>query len=286
MKIEGVWLPIITPFRDGVVDYKSYESLIHYYLESGIHGLVPLGTTGESPTVEEDEFFRIVETTLRAVNNRVPVYFGVGGNYTEKVISRIRQMEQFEFDGILSVAPYYNRPSQEGIYSHFKAIAESTDRNIILYNIPYRTGRNMENSTIYKLSELKNIVGIKDSCGDIRRSMELLFNKPDDFSVVTGEDILFYPTLTMGGDGGILAAAHIDTGKYLDVFRLIKSNNCNEAQSVWKGLMAIIPLLFAEPNPCPLKYILKKKNLIASDETRLPLTKISEDLKRNLDTFS
>ena len=285
MKIEGVWLPLITPFSNGAVDYRSYENIVNFYLARNISGIIPLATTGEGPAIEDDEFIKIVELTISIVNGRVPVYFGVGGNYTEKVIARVKLLHNYNFDGILSVSPYYNRPSQEGIYEHFKKISENTDKNIIIYNIPYRTGRNIENETIFRLSELKNIIGTKDSCGDIKQSTELIFNKPEGFSVLTGEDLLFYITVAMGGDGGILAAAHIETEKYLNIYSLIKNNNLDEARRSWKDLMDIIPLLFVEPNPRPIKYVLKSMNLIADDETRLPITDISDKLKKQLDKF-
>jgi len=285
MKIMGVWLPIITPFLNGEVDYKSLENLIDFYLKKNIAGIIPLGTTGESPTIEDYEFEKIVENVIRKVNGKIPVYVGIGGNYTDKVILKIKKVSKYNFDGILSVSPYYSRPSQAGIYEHFKKISESTDKNIIIYNIPYRTGRNIENETIFRLSELKNIIGVKDSCGDIKQSMELIFNKSDNFYVLTGEDMLYFITLTMGGDGGILAAAHVETEKYVKIYDLIKGNNHIEAQKYWKKLIDIIPYLFIEPSPRPIKYILKKKNMISSDETRLPITDISDNLKKQLDKF-
>jgi 4-hydroxy-tetrahydrodipicolinate synthase len=186
---------------NGEVDYKSLENLIDYYLKKNIAGIIPLGTTGERPTIEDYEFEKIVEDVIQKVNGKIPVYVGIGGNYTDKVILKIKNVNKYNFDGILSVCPYYSRPSQTGIYEHFKKISESTDKNIIIYNIPYRTGRNIENETIFRLSELKNIIGVKDSCSDIKQSMELIFNKPDNFYVLTGEDMLYFITLTMGGDG-------------------------------------------------------------------------------------
>lgn len=285
MNIKGVWLPVVTPFINNEVDYKSYKKLIDYYIDKKISGIIPLGTTGECPTIEDDEFIKIVETTIETVNKRVPVFFGVGGNYTDKVIRQIKKIEEYDFEGILSVSPYYNTPGQTGIYEHFKKISENTNKKIIVYNIPYRTGRNIENETIYKLAILRNIVGIKDSCANIKQSMELLLNKPDNFSILTGDDLMFFITLTLGGDGGILAAAHIDTEKYIKTYELIKSNDHQGAVKCWKELTKLIPLLFSEPNPSPVKYMLGRMGLIASSETRLPLTDISEGLKAQLDRF-
>jgi 4-hydroxy-tetrahydrodipicolinate synthase len=219
------------------------------------------------------------------VNKKIPVYPGVGGNCTKNVVERISQLAKYDIDGILSVVPYYNRPDQNGIYEHFRTISESTDKNIIIYNIPYRTGVNMENETVIKAAGLKNIIGIKDSCGNIRQSMELIFGKPDGFSVLTGEDLQFFMTLTLGGDGGILASAHIDTEKFVNLYKLVKDNDHLEAQAIWKDLVKPISLLFSQPNPAPLKYLLKKKNLIIDDATRLPITKITDELKIKLDAF-
>ncbi len=283
MRIEGVWLPIITPFLNDEVDYQSYGKLIDYYIGKGISGLIPLGTTGESPAVDEAEFEAIIDKTLEFVKGRIPVFVGVGGNYTKKVVKQLKVVEKYKVDGILSVCPYYNRPDQNGIYQHFREISESSDLPIIIYNIPYRTGRNIENETIHKLAGLKNIVGLKDSCGDIKQTMELLLHPPVDFSILTGEDLLFYTTLNLGGAGGILAAAHLKTEKYVAIYELVKENNHQAALEQWKQVADIIPLLFVEPNPAPVKYCLKQQGLIQSAETRLPLTEISEGLKGKLD---
>lgn len=284
MQISGVWLPIITPFLDDTVDYESYKRLIDYYTSKGIDGLIPLGTTGEIPTLSDEEFEGIIEKTMEYNQGRLPVYVGVGGNYTKKVINKLKIAEKYNVQGILSVCPYYNRPNQEGIYSHFKSIAEETNLNIVIYNIPYRTGTNIENETIYKLAEHKNIIGIKDSCGDIKQTMSLLMNPPKDFSILTGEDILLYTTLTLGGHGGILASAHLHTEMFVNLYKEVKNNNLNEAFKIWQELYPFIPLLFKEPNPAPIKYALHKMGLINSPEVRLPLTQISDGLKEKLDS--
>ncbi len=284
-KLNGVMLPVITPFYRDSIDYLSYKRLLDFYIPKGISALIPNGTTGECPTIDDYEFEELLEKTMEFNNGRVPVYFGLGGNNTRKLLSKLKTVEKYKVDGILSVSPYYSRPDQNGIYSHFKAISESTDSNIIIYNIPYRTGRNIENETLFRLAQLKNIIGVKDSCGNINQTMQLIHDKPEGFSVLTGEDVLYYVNLALGGDGGILAAAHIDTEKYVSIFDLLKSNNYVEALKIWKSIERIIPLLFVEPNPAPLKYILAKKGLISSPELRLPITDISEELKEKLDKF-
>jgi len=281
--IEGIYLPIITPFLNEEVDFKSYELLINHYIVKGISGLIPLGTTGEVPTINDYEFEKIIDKTIEYTNNRVPIYVGVGGNNTKKVIEKLNIVEKYNIEGILSVSPYYNRPSQEGIYSHFSAISKSTDMDIILYNIPYRTGRAIENDTIRKLAEFKNIVALKDASGDIKQTMELLLNPPKDFSVLTGEDMLFFTTLTHGGQGGILASAHIQTESFIKIYNDIKANDHVSAFNTWKKISQYIPLLFKEPNPAPLKYYLNKVGLIDSPEVRLPLTEISNELAAQID---
>jgi 4-hydroxy-tetrahydrodipicolinate synthase len=283
MKLSGVWLPIITPFNNDTIDYVSYKNLIDYYIERGINGIIANGTTGESPVLSEYETEELAQKTLEYANNRVPVFFGLGGSNTHKVADQIKIFENLHVTGFLSVSPYYNRPDQRGIYEHFKKLSESTNLPIILYNIPYRTGRNMENETILRLAELSNIVGIKDSCGNIGQSIELLASKPDNFSVFTGEDIMFLTNLAHGGEGGILASAHIYTEKFVNIYRLMQENNYKEALNNWKNLAAIIPLLFKEPNPSPLKYILHKTGLITSGELRLPLMEITDSLKKEIE---
>jgi 4-hydroxy-tetrahydrodipicolinate synthase len=265
------------------VDYVSYEKLVDYYISRGISGIIPAATTGESPVLIDDEFERIVDRTLAVNNNRVPIFVGLSGNYTDKVIKHLKILEKYKVQGILSACPYFNRPDQRGIYEHFKKISEATSLDIIIYNIPYRTGRNIENKTICKLAELKNMVGIKDSCGDIKQSMELLLNRPADFNILTGEDILTYSTLTLGGDGAILASSHLHTQDFIKVYTLIKENNHKEALVLWGKLAAFIPLLFEEPNPAPIKYYLATKGLIKSSEVRLPLMEITDELKRKME---
>lgn len=283
MKIEGVLLPIVTPFIGGNVDFESYKNIIKYYSNKGITGFIPLGTSGETPTLSDYEYESILEKTIEYNEKNLPIYVGFGGNNTEKMVKSVKLFEKYKIQGILSVCPYYNRPDQRGIFEHFKRISEATPLDIILYNIPYRTGRNIENDTVRKLAELKNIVGIKDACGDFNQSAELLLNPPKDFSILTGEDALFYSTLMLGGNGGILASAHIYTEKFVEIYNKVKENNHFEALKTWKEVANIISLLFEEPNPAPIKYCLYKAGLIKSQEIRLPLVEISQILAEKID---
>ncbi|MDF2486878.1 MAG: dihydrodipicolinate synthase [Herbinix sp.] len=285
MQLNGVWLPIITPFKNDKIDFKSYKRLIEHYSEKGISGFIPLGTTGEIPTLSDYEFEEMIERTMDYNKKRLPIYVGVGGNYTAQVIKKVKIAEYYDIQGILSVCPYYNKPGQDGIYAHFKAIAEETNLNMIVYNIPYRTGVNIENDTIYKLAEIKNIIGLKDCCGDIKQSMSLLMNPPKDFSILSGEDLLFYLSLTLGGQGGILASAHLQTEQFVEMYHKVKANDTVGALQIWRQLYDLIPLLFKEPNPSPIKYYLSQIGLIDTDEVRLPLTKVSDQLKQKLDRY-
>lgn len=283
MKIQGVWLPMITPFIGEQVDFQSLKKMVDYYIAKGIHGIMPLATSGESPTIAEDEYEAILAKTLEYVDGRVPVIVGLGGNDTKKVVKQLKTVEKYKVNGILSVCPYYNRPAQQGIYEHFLKISEATDLDIVLYNIPYRTGVNIENETIHRLAELQNIVGLKDACGDAKQSMSLLLNRPENFSILTGEDILYYLSLALGGDGGILASAHLKTETFIDIYEKVKNNDHQSALKSWQKLSKVIPLLFEEPNPTPIKYVLCKLGLISSAEARLPLTSISAGLQKKLD---
>lgn len=282
MKIEGLWLPIITPFKDGEVDLKSYERLLNHYIDEGIHGVMPLATTGETPTLSDKEYEMVLEKTVEVVNGRLGIITGLGSNNTNALVEKVKMVEKYKVDGILSVTPFYNRPDQRGIYEHFNALSNSTDLDIVLYNIPYRTGRNIDNETLFKLAEKKNIVGVKDASGDFNKTIELILNKPKDFSVLCGEDNFYYSSLALGAEGGVSASAHINTREFVKVYEDIKNNDYKDAVETFKKLSEFIPLLFKEPNPAPIKYILGEKGLIDSGELRLPLVEITDELKKEL----
>jgi 4-hydroxy-tetrahydrodipicolinate synthase len=283
--IGGVWVPLVTPFSGGPVDFVSYRRLIEHYIGAGVSGLFSLGTTGEAPTLDDAEFDAVIAETVESVAGRVPVLVGIGGNSTHKVIRTIQRVERLGVFGIVSVCPYYNRPSQDGLRAHFTAVSESTDREIVIYNIPYRTSVNLANETVLRLSELRNIVGIKDSAGSVAQSLDLLANKPPGFSVLTGEDHLFFPMLCCGADGGILASGHLATECFVKLARLVAVNDHQAARTIWTPLQRLIAKLFEEANPMPLKHCLWRQGLIASPECRLPLTSISDLLRSQLDRW-
>jgi len=281
--ISGVWLPIVTPFADGAVDLKSYERLLRHYLGLGVTGIFPIGTTGESPTLDDDETEAIVERTVEVVAGRVPVFVGIGGNATNKVVKSIERLERHAFEGIVSVCPYYNRPGQDGLREHFTRIAEATARPILIYNIPYRTSVNLANDTLLRLAELPNIVGLKDSSGNLVQSLDLLRRRPQGFAVMTGDDASYYTMLAHGADGGILASSHVETERFLAVYERMAANDHAGARAAWARLEILVPLLFKEANPMPIKYCLWRQGLIASPECRLPLTRVSDGLAEELD---
>lgn len=283
--VNGVLIPLVTPFIEGKVDIAAYRQLVVHYLAKGIHGLIPLGTTGESPTIEENEYNQIVEATVDVVKGKVPVYVGVSSNSTLKAVHLIENLNRYSVSGYLVTSPYYSLPSQQGIYDHYARIAGATDKQILLYNIPHRTGRNVENETTLRLSKIPNIVGIKDSSGNVPQSIELLRERDPGFSVLTGEDILFYFNVVSGGNGGIMASAHLQTDRFIRVWDSIRKNDLPASLSEWNKLTKMIPLLFKEPSPAPIKYILAKKGLIQSAELRPPMTTVSEAFKSVLDNF-
>lgn len=284
--MKGIWLPIITPLKNDEIDLNSYHKMIDYYIEQGIDGIIPMGTTGESPALDDYEKELLLNLTMEYVDGRVPVFFGHGGNYTKKVIKNLKRIEKSGINGILSVCPYYNRPSQEGIIEHFNAISESTDLDIILYNIPYRTGRDMENETIFKLAEKSNIIGLKDASGDFSKSTDILMNRPDNFSIMSGEDLTLFSSLALGADGGIVASAHLYTSMYLELVEAFKQSDLITAKKIWNKLFPIIPYLFKEPNPAPIKFLLSSLGLIETDDIRLPLVTCSDSLKEELKQFT
>src|SRR5438094_8727860 len=264
--ISGVWLPIITPFVDGAVDVRSYERLLEHYLGKGISGVFPVGTTGESPALDDDEIDAIVERTVAVVAERVPVFVGIGGNATHKVLKTLKRLAPRRFDGIVSVCPYYNRPSQEGMLAHFTRIAEATDRPILIYNIPYRTSVNLANDTLLRLAELPNIVGVKDSSGSLAQSVDLLRRRPEGFAVMTGDDAVFYTMLAHGADGGILASAHVATQRFVAVHARMLANDHHAARAGCARRASVVPLLCMEAAPMPSRPWWWRRGLMASRE--------------------
>jgi 4-hydroxy-tetrahydrodipicolinate synthase len=281
--VEGIWLPLVTPFRDGALDEASLRRMVRHYLAEQVDGFILAATTGEGLTIDESETERLVATVAAETAGKRPIYLGVSGSDTRKVAKALAHSAAWPVDGYLIACPYYTRPSQEGLYRHFAALAAATDRPILVYNIPYRTGVNMGNDTLLRLAEHRNITGVKDCCADATQSFDLMRARPADFSVMTGEDAWFYPALTLGSDGGILASAHIDTARFAAIRGILIAGDQAAALRAWHALSGLPRLLFAEPSPAPIKHWLWRIGLIDSPELRLPMTGVSDALAARID---
>ncbi len=288
--MNGVWLPLITPFQNGRLDEKSLAGLVQHYATTGITGFIALGTTGESMTVSETERDRIVSIIQEANSEHLPVLLGHCGVDTHRLCHRIAETNALPIDGYLVTAPYYVKPPQDGLIEHYRLVAEAADeRPVVLYNIPGRTGSNMSNDTALHLASLSNVVAIKDCCGNeaqttdlIRRAANLRQATGLSFSVFTGNDNTFFDHLRQGGAGGIMASSHIDTEEFIRVAYMIQSGQEEQARPLWDRLSARINLLFRESNPGPVKYWLAEQGLISSPEMRLPMTRISDQLQKDI----
>ncbi len=282
----GLWLPLITPFRDGELDERSLRRLVTHYAAEPIDGFILGATTGEGMALDEGECERLVastQETLAAAGRRIPVYFGHSGSDTRKTVKALARTEAWDVDGYLIACPYYTRPSQRGLFAHFAALADATDRPILIYNIPYRTGVNLGNETMLQLAERRNIVGVKDCSADAAQSFDLLRHKPQDFAVLTGEDPLFYTALTQGAEGGITASAHVHTAAFAAIRNRLISGDQPGALADWQRLADLPRLLFAEPSPGPIKHWLWRTGLIDSPEMRLPMVPVSDELAARID---
>jgi 4-hydroxy-tetrahydrodipicolinate synthase len=277
-RIAGLWLPLITPFNDGQLDEPSLTRLVRHYAAEPVDGLILAATTGEGLMLDETETERLVAITAGTRDRALPIFLGISGADTRKVAAAIARSASWPIEGYLIPCPYYVRPPQEGLYRHFAALAGATDKPIIVYNIPYRTGVNLANATLLRLAELPNIVGVKDCCVDQAQSFDLMRARPPGFAVLTGEDALFYGAIAHGADGGILAAAHVETARFAAVRNALVAGRREEALRDWHDLVDLARLLFAEPNPAPIKHWLWRAGLIDSPEVRLPMTQVSDAL--------
>ena len=276
---KGSNVALITPFKNNKLDEESYIKLIHFHIENGTNGLVPAGTTGESPTLSHDEHQRVIDLCIKESNGKIPVIAGTGSNSTEEAIALTSHAEKAGADGALVVTPYYNKPTQEGLYQHYKAINDNTGIPIIIYNIPSRCVIDMSVDTMARLFELKNITGVKDATGDLNRLDETLKKLGPEFVQLTGEDGLALKFNKRGGVGIISVTANIAPKLCSDMQKFSKSNSDNElkeAERIDQILQPVHKSLFAESNPAPVKYAAKLLGL-CDDEIRLPLVKIKKE---------
>ena len=276
---KGSNVALITPFKNNKLDEESYIKLIHFHIENGTNGLVPAGTTGESPTLNHDEHQRVIDLCIRESKGKIPVIAGTGSNSTEEAISLTSHAEKAGADGALVVTPYYNKPTQEGLYQHYKAINDNVGIPIIIYNIPSRCVIDMSVDTMARLFELKNIAGVKDATGDLNRLDQTIQKLGPEFIQLTGEDGLALKFNKRGGVGIISVTANIAPKLCSDMQKFSKSNSDNElkeAERIDQILQPVHKSLFAESNPAPVKYAAKLLGL-CDDEIRLPLVKIKKE---------
>jgi 4-hydroxy-tetrahydrodipicolinate synthase len=277
---NGAFTALVTPFRNGEVDVEALEGLVEFQIAQGIHGLVPCGTTGESPTLSEEEDRLVIETVVRVTNGRVSVVAGTGSNNTASAIKYTKMAEEVGADGSLQVAPYYNKPTQEGLFRHFAAIAESTSLPLVLYNIPGRTSVTIASETIAQLAEIPNIVGIKDSTLSMNMVSDMRRLCGEDFNILSGDDPMTLPLMALGGVGVISVASNVAPGAVSDLVNAMNSGDLARGRELHYRLLPLIRALSVETNPIPVKAAASLLGL-CSDELRLPLVPMSgENLRR------
>jgi len=284
-ELSGTGVALVTPFNTNKeVDYSALETIINYVIDGGVNYLVTLGTTGETPTLSTSEKIAIINFTYLKVAGRVPVIVGIGGNSTQDTIDIINTYPLESAIAILSVSPYYNKPSQEGLYQHYTAIANASPKPVILYNVPGRTGRNISTATTLRLSTHPNIIGIKEAGGDFDQCMEIIKNKPEDFFVVSGDDGLSLSQIACGMTGVISVAANAFPKEFSSMIKLCLQGNFKDARSIHFSLLEAYNLMFAENNPAGVKAFMYEKGLLLN-ELRLPVTPLSKPLHDAVKAF-
>ncbi len=279
---KGTGVALVTPFRGGAVDYPGLERVVNHCIGGGVEYLVSLGTTGEAATLTAEEADKVLDFTIQTIAGRVPLVAGFGGNNTQAVINKIQQRDFAGIDAILSVSPYYNKPTQEGIYRHYMALAEVAPHPIIIYNVPSRTGSNITAETTLRLAKAhKKFIAVKEASGDLAQCMHIVKHKPDDFLVLSGDDILNLPMLSFGTDGIISVVANAFPKAFSDLTRHALAGNFKTAAQLHFSLLDIIGLLFVEGNPAGVKAALQLQD-ICSKEVRLPLVELSKETHQKM----
>ncbi len=282
---SGTFTALVTPFRNGEVDVEALEGMVEFQIEHGVSGLVPCGTTGETPAMSEAEDRVVVETVVRVAAGRVPVVAGTGSNSTDMAIKYTKMAQEVGADGSLQVAPYYNKPTQEGLYRHFAAIAESTDLPLILYNIPGRTSVTISAETMARLAEIPNIVGVKDSTLSMNMISDVISLCGEEFDVLSGDDPMTLPLIALGGVGVISVASNVAPGAVSDMVKALLEGDWVRGRELHYELLPLFRALFVETNPIPVKTAASLLGL-CSDEMRLPLIPMGgENLRRLQETL-
>lgn len=284
--LQGTGVALVTPFhKQGNIDFTAFGNLIEHTISGGVDYLLCLGTTSEYPTLSKQEKMAIVEYTIEKVENRVPIVLGMGGNDTRSLVDEIRKTDFSSIAAILSVAPYYNKPNQKGLYTHFKAVAEASDVPVILYNVPGRCGVNISAETCVQLAtDFPNIIGIKEASGNISQCMDILMNKPQGFTVVSGEDALVLPLMALGMQGVISVTANAFPKQMSELVNHCLKSNMKKARAVHEKLLPFSKAIFEEGNPVGIKAALEIMN-IASSNLRQPLVTASKPLQTKLQTI-
>jgi len=267
---SGTFTALVTPFRNGEVDVEALEGMVEFQIQHGVSGLVPCGTTGETPAMSEAEDRLVVETVVRVTNGRVPVIAGTGSNSTDMAIKYTKMAQEVGADGSLQVTPYYNKPNQEGMYRHFAAIAESTDLPLVLYNIPGRTGVTISAETLARLAEIPNVVGVKDSTLSMNMIADVVSLCGEEFDVLSGDDPMTLPLVALGGRGVISVASNVAPGAVSDLVKALMEGDWERGRELHYELLPLFRTLFIETNPIPVKTAASLLGL-CSDEMRLPL---------------
>jgi 4-hydroxy-tetrahydrodipicolinate synthase len=282
-RLRGLWLPLVTPFCDGELDEASLRRLARHYAARPVDGLVLAATTGEGLTLTPQETERLVFIVRNEVGQDLALCLGLSGSNTAALLDTLERTADWPIDLYLISCPYYSRPSQHGLERHFGALADRARHPVMLYNIPYRTGVNLGNEAMLRLAGHPNIVGLKDCSADRNQSLDLLARRPHTFAVLTGEDAHYFEALVDGADGGILAAAHVETEIFAEIYKLLAQGAREAAQACWHSVASLARLLFSEPSPAPIKHWLWRSGLIATAEVRLPMTEVSAELATRLD---
>ncbi len=282
-ELQGAGVAIVTPFNaDGSVDYETLGRLIDYQIQGGIDYIVSLGTTGETATLSKEERKQVWAFTSKHVNKRIPLVAGIGGNNTLEIVELTRTFEVLDYVAILSVSPYYNKPTQGGIYQHYKAISEASPLPIILYNVPGRTGSNMTSATTLRLAnDFNNIVAIKEASGSFAQFSEILRDKPEDFMLISGDDPATLPMIALGAVGVISVVGNAYPNKVSALTHLCLEGNYEQARVIHSDLLRITDLCFIEGNPAGVKYILKQKGF-GTDTVRLPLVPVGKQTQEGI----
>ncbi|MDO4225118.1 MAG: 4-hydroxy-tetrahydrodipicolinate synthase [Bergeyella zoohelcum] len=281
-KLKGLGVALVTPFNEDLsIDFESLTKLVDYNIQNGVSFLVVLGTTAEAATLSKEEKHQVIDHIIKVNNGRVPLVLGIGGNNTMEVKNQIETTDLSHFEAVLSVSPYYNKPNQEGLYQHYKALAE-TGKPIIIYNVPGRTGQNVEASTTIRLAkDFPNLFMIKEASGNIHQHLDILRQKPEHFSLVSGDDELTLPVTLAGGDGVISVIGQGYPKEFSTMLKLAFEGKVKEAFAIHNQLVEITRLIFVEGNPCGIKTILAEKGIIKNN-LRLPLIKASENLQNRI----